>query len=232
MSERRVGMLAPMEPELAPLVRELGLTRDGDFARGRAGAVEVVALLTTMGMTAGEQAATRILEADVDRVIVVGIAGGIGPDVVSIGDVVVPETVIDRRTGSSFGPPVSPGVAPRGTISCGDDLITDPPTLAEMGRTGVVAVDMETAAVAGICDAAGIPWSAFRGISDYAGEGLVDQELFEATNPDGTGNPDAMARYLEEHPEKLEVLVRLAEDCKVATEAAAGAAIRSLTDAR
>ena len=44
MTERRVGMLAPMEPELAPLVRALGLTRDGDYARGRAGDVEVVAL--------------------------------------------------------------------------------------------------------------------------------------------------------------------------------------------
>lgn len=220
-------MLAPMEPELQPLVRQIGLTRDGDFHRGRIGDTEVLALLTTMGMAAGELAARRMLEVGIDRVIVVGVAGGVDPATVQVGDVVVPENVIDRRTGMSYGPPVSPDVAPRGTLSCGDELITDPPTLADLGRAGVVAVDMETAAVAAVCIDAGVPWSAFRGISDYAGAGLVDQELFEATNPDGTGNPDAIARYLEEHPEKLEVLTRLARDCTIATEAAAAAAIRS-----
>jgi nucleoside phosphorylase len=231
-SLRRVGMLAPMEPEFEPLVRMLGMTRDGDLSRGTMrGAdgrdVEVLALLTTMGMTAGERAAERMLDEGVDRVIVVGIAGGVDPAAVSIGDVVVPATVIDRRTDTTYGPPVSPDLAPRGTISCGDELITDPPTLAAMGAAGVIAVDMETAAVAAVCEVAGVPWSAFRGISDYAGEGLVDQELFEATNPDGTGDHDAIARYLEAHPEKVEVLARLARDCAVATEAAATAAIRS-----
>lgn len=232
---RRVGMLAPMEPELAPLVRMLGMTRDGDLCRGvlpaAAGGrdVEVLALLTTMGMNAGERAAARMLDEGVDRVVVVGIAGGVDPDTVSIGDVVVPEMVIDRRTGATYTPSDAGDVVPRGTISCGDDLITDPVALSAMGAAGVVAVDMETAAVAAVCDAVGIPWFAFRGISDYAGEGLVDQELFEATNPDGTGDADAIARYLEAHPEKVEVLTRLARDCAVATEAAAAAAVRACT---
>ena len=224
---RRVGMLAPMEIELAPLTRALGLSHDGELHRGTAGDVEVIALVTTMGMAAGERAAQRLLDVGVDRVIVVGIAGGVDPATVKIGDVVIPETVIDRRTRKSHGPPLSPDTPPRGTISCGDELITDPVHLAEMGATGVIAVDMETAAVAAVCEAAGVPWSAFRGISDYAGEGLVDQELFEATNPDGTGNPGAIKRYLEAHPEKVEVLKRLARDTTIATEAAAAAAIRS-----
>ncbi len=109
--------------------------------------------------------------------------------------------------------------------------ITDPVRLAEMGASGVIAVDMETAAVAAVCESAGRAWSAFRGISDYAGEGLVDQELFEATNPDGTADPDAIKRYLAAHPEKVEVLQRLAQDTTLATEAAAAAAIRSCTPA-
>ena len=230
----RVGMLTPMEPELRPLVRTLGMTRDGDLYRGvvpadRGYDVEVIALLTTMGMDAGERATRRMLEEDVGRIVVVGIAGGVDPAAVAIGDVVVPETVVDRRTGATYGPRAAAGFVPHGTISCGDDLITDPPTLATLGAAGVLAVDMETAAIAAVCEAAGMPWAAFRGISDYAGEGLVDQELFEATNPDGTGDSDAIARYLEAHPEKVEVLARLARDCTVATEAAAAAAIRSCT---
>jgi adenosylhomocysteine nucleosidase len=222
-------MLAPMEIELVPLTRELGLVHDGTFHRATLGDTEVLALVTTMGMSAGEEATRTMLDAGVDCVIVVGIAGGVDPTTVTIGDVVVPETVIDRRTDRRCGPPRSPGVTPRGTISCGDELITDPTQLAAMGATGVIAVDMETAAVATVCEDAGVPWSAYRGISDYAGEGLVDQELFEATNADGSANPDAMREYLERHPEKREVLTRLAHDTTRATEAAAAAAIFGVT---
>jgi adenosylhomocysteine nucleosidase len=93
----------------------------------------------------------------------------------------------------------------------------------------VVAVDMETAAVAAVCEAAGRPWSAYRSISDYAGEGLVDDELFALTTPDGGADHDALNRYLAEHPEKIAVLERLAAYMTVATEAAAAAAIASLT---
>ena len=94
-----------------------------------------------------------------------------------------------------------------------------------MAARGVVAVDMETAAVAAVCVGAQCPWSVFRGISDYAGEGLVDDALFAMTRPDGTADPDVIARYLEANPERKQVLVRLAHDTNLATEAAAAAAI-------
>jgi adenosylhomocysteine nucleosidase len=220
-------MLAPMEHELAPLVRELDLVEADGVHTGRAGDVEVLALLTTMGMTAGEEATERMLGLGVDRVLVVGIAGGVDPSTTSIGDVFVPATVIDRRTGRTYEPTFSGDLTPRGIISCGDDLITDPAALAEMAGRGVIAVDMESAAVAAVCDAAGTPWAAFRSISDFAGEGLVDAEIFEMANPDGTSDPDAMAKYLAANPEKVAVLERLARDMTVATEAAAAAAIRS-----
>ena len=70
-------MLAPMQPELQPIVRRLGMEGDGSVYRGRAGDIDVVAMLTTIGMAAGAQAAQRILEHDVDWVMVVGIAGGV-----------------------------------------------------------------------------------------------------------------------------------------------------------
>jgi adenosylhomocysteine nucleosidase len=217
-----------MEHELQPLVRRLGLEPDGPVYRGRAGGVEVVALLTTMGMAAAAAAASRILEEDVDWVVGVGIAGGLDQERTKIGDLVVPEVVIDRGAGVSYRPSPLGDLPLRGTISCGDELIVDPPRLAQMSADGVVAVDMETAAVAAVCEGAGCPWSAFRSISDYAGEGLVDEELFAMTRPDGTADADALTRYLEANPAKTEVLIRLAHDMTVATEAAADAAIRSL----
>jgi adenosylhomocysteine nucleosidase len=218
-----------MEHELQPLVRRLGLEPDGPLYRGRAGDVEVVALLTTMGMAAAAAAAQRILEEDVDWVIVVGIAGGLDPGRTAIGDLVVPEAVIDRVAGVSYRPSRLGDHPPRGTISCGDELIVDPARLAEMLADGVVAVDMETAAVAAVCEGAGCPWSVFRGISDFAGEGLVDEELFALSRPDGTADADALSRYLDANPGKADVLIRLAQDMTAATEAAADAAIRSLT---
>jgi adenosylhomocysteine nucleosidase len=223
---RRVGMLAPMQPELQPIVRRLGLEGDGTVYRGRAGAVEIVAMLTTIGMAAGAQAAERMLELDVDWVMVVGIAGGVDRSV-PIGAVVVPEVVIDRASAAQFRPVHVGSAVPRGVLSCGDDLITNQPDLDAMAARGVIAVDMETAAVAAVCEGAQCPWSVFRGISDYAGEGLVDAAIFAMTKPDGTADPDVIARYLEEHPERRDVLIRLAHDSNLATEAAAAAAIEA-----
>ncbi len=179
---KRVGMLAPMQPELQPIVRRLGMEGDGSLYRGlTSGGVEVVAMLTNIGMANGASAAARMLDHDVDHVMVVGIAGAVDQSVLKIGDVVVPEVVIRRATERTFRPMFLGEIVPKGTLSCGDDLITNPAVLALMAEVGVIAVDMETAAVAEVCDDARVAWSVFRGISDFAGEGLVDDALFALT---------------------------------------------------
>lgn len=218
-----------MVSELEPLVRHLGLREDGGLHRGRAGDVEVVALLTTIGMSAGERAARRLLDLGVDRVVVSGVAGGVSPEVVPLGALVVPEVVVDRRTGAAYRQEQAGDVAPRGTISCGDELLTDAATIAELVAAGVVALDMETAAVAAVCCEAGCSWSAFRAISDHAGDPAIDAELLAVTRPDGTADPDALARYLAARPERADMLARLAPAAAAAAETAALAAIASIT---
>jgi nucleoside phosphorylase len=219
-------MLAPMQPELQPIVRRLGMEGDGSLYRGRTSdGVEVIAMLTKIGMANGADAARRMLDHDVDHVMVVGIAGGVDPNALQIGDVIVPEVVVGRAMARSFRPAFVGDIAPRGTLSCGDDLISDPEALARMAAEGVVAVDMETAAVAAVCDDARVAWSVFRGISDFAGEGLIDDALFALANPDGTADAARVANYLEAHPDRLPVLKRLADDTRCATEGAAEAAI-------
>jgi adenosylhomocysteine nucleosidase len=224
---RRVGLLAPMEHELRPLVRRLGLEGGGSRYEGRLGDLEVVAMLTNIGMDAAASATERILDERVDWVVLVGIAGGVDPDI-KIGDLVVPEMVIDRANGTEHAPSELGDVSARGVLSCGDDLVLEPEALAAMVAAGVVALDMETAAVAAVCETARRPWSVFRSISDHTGEGLVDDSLFAMTRPDGTADTDGLARYLAENPEQAEVLARLARDMTVATEAAAELAIRSV----
>lgn len=218
-----------MKVELQPIVDQLALEDEGDGTsyRGRSGDVEVVAMLTNIGMAAGAEAARRVLERDVDWVMVVGVAGGVDHQGITIGDVVVPESVFDRATGRTFRPTPVGDIAPRGIVSCGDDLITDPETIGKMEKDGVVAVEMESAAVAPVCEDAGVPWSVFRGISDFADAGLVDAALFAMTNADGSADPDAMKRYLAENPERAKVLVQLGHDTTLAVNAAAAAAIRA-----
>ena len=78
-----------------------------------------------------------------------------------------------------------------------------------------------------MCQASDVPWSVFRGISDFAGEGLISDELFALTKRDGSADPDEVAKYLEGHPDQLPVLKRLAQDTRMATEAAAAAAVEA-----
>src|SRR5690606_32744478 len=133
---------------------------------------------------------------------------GVAHDRVAVGDLLVPATVVDRRTGEAYGPPVSPHVEPAGTISCGDELLTDPGTLAAMAAGGVLAVDMETAAVAAVCTAAGVAWSAFRAVSDLAGDPFIDQGFFALANPDGTFDPEVLAGWVAADPARGEWLAR------------------------
>jgi adenosylhomocysteine nucleosidase len=198
---------------------------DGTQFRGRIADTEVIALLTNIGMAAGAAAAQRMIEHDVDWIMVVGVAGGVDHQGIKIGDVVVPEVVIDRATSKSFRPTPVGAITPRGIISCGDDLITDPERIAAMATEGVIAVEMESAAVAPVCEAAGVPWSVFRGISDFADGGLVDDALFAMTKPDGSADPDAITRYLAENPDRVKVLEELARDTTLAVENAAAAAV-------
>ena len=90
---------------------------------------------------------------------------------------------------------------------------------------------METAAIAEACELRGIPWSVFRVISDRAGDGSVDEEVFHLSNQDGTTNPAAVARYVLTHPARIPQMAKLARGAKLATETAADAAIRAFSQA-
>jgi adenosylhomocysteine nucleosidase len=106
-----------------------------------------------------------------------------------------------------------------------DTLITDLDEIAELRARGVVSLDMETAAIAALCEERGIPWSVFRVISDRATDGSIDEEVFHLSNQDGSPNNEAIEKFFAEHPERLEAMAKLAEGAMLATEAAADAAI-------
>jgi adenosylhomocysteine nucleosidase len=152
----------------------------------------------------------------------VGIAGGV-PPTTNLGDVLVPEVVLHAHTGKEYRPTPLGETIMSGRVRTSDDLGVG---VADMMAAGVAACDMETAAVAAVCEDKGVPWTAFRAISDLVG-GPVDESLLALANPDGTGNMWAAAKYLVPRPWKIPGLVKLARDSNTATRAAATAAIQA-----
>ncbi len=227
---RRVALLAPMPSELRPLVRTLRLNRSsaGDLTvhTGTVGSVELVATRTGMGTATSAQVTARLLDAvAVDHLCVVGIAGGLQSDV-GIGTVVVPDTVIDHATGNEYHPAPFADAVPSGSILTSNELLGND-VLGGYGERGVVAVDMETAAVGAVCETRGCSWSAFRSISDRTVDGTVNDDVFALANPDGSPDLGASLRYLLTRPWRIPGLLRLARDATVAAKSAAGAAARA-----
>ncbi len=218
-----------MPMELRPLVKRLSLRKAQiggvPLQLGTLHGREVAAIVTGMGTELARQGVERLLDAvSVERVLVVGITGAID-DVTPLGTLVVPEVVVNSATGTEFHPTPIGGHEPHGKLWTTDVLLSAPHELADLRAQGVVSLDMETAAVAEVCDGREIPWSVFRAISDRATDGSVDEEVFRLSHQDGTPNSRAIARFFLKHPGRLPGMARMARAAKVATETAADAAI-------
>ncbi len=220
-----------MRSELRPLVAPLGLSRsskDGTELRwGRCGAIEVVAALTGVGRRAAAHRTRQVLDASSpDHLIVVGIAGGIGD--CAIGDLIGPNLVSNLETGESFRPAPLGDRPQRGTLVSSDALLEDPIEAQRLAAQGVVAIDMETAAIAAVCEARGCPWSVFRGVSDRADDGTTDAAVLSLIGPQGDPNLVSLARFVLRHPHRTPQLVRLARGSRLASRVAAGAVLAAL----
>jgi len=230
---RRVAVLAAMVPELQPVVRTLALRPvplGGTRAYlGRAGRLEVVAAVTSMGRRAATDVTTRLLDARaVDHVVVVGICGGIDRRL-RIGDLIVPEIVLDEASGATYHPTALGGAVARDTLMTTDVLHDDPAAIDGFARRGIVAVDMETAAIGAVAESRGITWSVFRAISDWAGDPDVDADLLAMSHADGTPNPRAALHFILTHPRLIPKLARLGAGMRRAVQSSTAPALAALS---
>jgi adenosylhomocysteine nucleosidase len=215
----RVAVLAAMRSELKPFLRHL----EG----GRIGDILVTARVTGIGTKAAGATTAAVLDAEqIDRVVMIGIAGGVGQSV-KIGDLVVPEVVVDAR-GEEHRPAPIEGLVPRGRMRTSDEIDVSVDEVAQLDQRGFVALDMETAAVAEVCERRDVPWSVVRAISDHCDDGFVDSAVLAMTNSDGSPNFSAVARYLLPRPWRVVRLSRLARGARAATEASARAAAEAI----
>jgi nucleoside phosphorylase len=216
-----VGLLAPMPSEFTPLVKAFELQRGASGYRGTSGPFALVAGKTGIGTRLAAEATERMLDAGgVEHVMVVGIAGGMGPS--RVGDIVYPEVVVDKATGAEYRPSPLSAVPSCGRLVTHDDFDLQNDERDALVDGGVIAVDMETAAVAGVCERRGVPWSAVRAISDLVG--VTPADVIGLANADGTPNMRASLRYLVTKPWRIPRLVRLGLDSTRAASAAAKAA--------
>jgi len=226
-----IAFICAMPMELRPLVRQLRLRKDivagTEVRRGRLADHDVVAIVTGMGTALATDGTERLLSAVTpDRVVVVGITGAV-EDATVIGTLVLPEVVVNSATGREHRPHPLGGGTPRGVMWT-TDVVTPPEELPALRARGVVSLDMETAAIAACCERRSIPWSVFRVISDRAGDGSVDEEIFGLSHQDGTPNGPAIVRYILRHPLRIPRMASLAKGAKLATERATMAAIEAV----
>lgn len=226
----KIAIMAPMPSELGPVVHAFSLQRamSGGPVKyeGRIADTEIVATTTGIG-TAGATAATEaILEATgADHVMVVGIAGGVGPTV-GIGDLIFPDVVIDKARGTEHRPTHLGAPETRGTIVTSDDFLIDPDAVEQMTADGVIALDMETSAVAIVCETRGCDWSVIRAISDMATD-HPDDAVLGLAKPDGSPNAPAIAKFLLTKPRRIPMLAKLQRGSKLAATNAAEAAAKA-----
>jgi adenosylhomocysteine nucleosidase len=226
---RRALVLAPMTSELRPVVKYAKARRsmvDGlRVYLGQAGDTEVVVTQIGVGPTSAQRVTERALAAfSVDHVVVSGIAGGLHPQL-TIGTVIVPESVLDVGSGRRYESAPMDGVERKGLIATADHLIMDETRLAELEALGVVAMEMESAGVAAACEAAGVPWTTFRVISDRPDDGLTDDTIMSLLRPDGTSDVPAAIRLMLLHPSRIRGMARLGRDSTKAASKAAHSAL-------
>jgi adenosylhomocysteine nucleosidase len=222
-----------MPMEIMPLKRKLSLEKTviGSLKvyTGSLDDRPVVAIVTGIGSMLAAEGVERLVEAiDIEQVVVVGITGAVDNEI-PIGTLVLPAVVVNGITGTEYRPKQLGAGNPRGKMWTSDELITDLDVIARLRTNGVISLDMETAAIAEICQRRDIPWSVFRAISDRATQVSLDDEVFHLINRDGTFNIKMISAFFVKHPGRLPALARMAKDAKLAAEHAAAAAVNAVS---
>ena len=191
----------------------------------------MTALHIGMGPPLTRVATTRLLDettpdhVPVDHVMIAGICGGLDP-ALAVGTLVNPEVIIEYSSGATYRH-TPPGDAPQaGKLMTTEGATLDHDLSRQFFALGCLGVDMESSAVAEVCEARGCAWSVYRCIGDRFVDGLLDPRIVAATNPDGSGNRAEITRLLTAEPQLAANLEQLSRDTSLAARLAAEAAVR------
>ncbi|NME83926.1 5'-methylthioadenosine/adenosylhomocysteine nucleosidase [Clostridium sp. SM-530-WT-3G] len=209
-----IGIIAAMAEELEILLKDISLEEkrtkaNMTFHKGKLYGKDVVAVVCGIGKV-NSAVCTQILisEYNVDKIINVGVAGGIGKDIYP-GDVVVAENLVQHDMDTTaFGDKI--GQIPRldtfdfkcdqelitvakkaceeiseinsftGRIVSGDQFVADLEKIQWLEKEfEAISCEMEGASIAQVCYLNNIPFVVIRSISDNANNGEhMDYEKF------------------------------------------------------
>jgi adenosylhomocysteine nucleosidase len=205
-----VAVLFAMEREAAPFRRAVG-DRPG---------VQVV--VTGIGPAAARRTAEAVMRREpVTRVVFAGFCGALRSGL-AVGDVVVAAEVMDERGGRWACTEVGQG---RTRLLTTDRLIGTTEAKRALGeRHAADAVDMESAAVAAVCHARGVPFLAVRAVSDTVDTTLSPRlvKLLSGGSVSAVRAVLALARQ----PSLVTDFHRLARDTRLAAKQLAEALLR------
>jgi nucleoside phosphorylase len=230
---RRVIVLAPMPLELQAIVEAFGLSSSDEQDqrwRGEVGGSLVTAIHIGMGPAATRTALNRLLDPDdhdrpaIDHVMIAGICGGLDPEL-PVGTLLNPEIVVEYPSGTEYAHNPPGHGSRKGKLITTERVIIDKTLSRRFFAEGCLGVDMETSAVAEVCEAHGCPWSVYRCIGDRYVDELLDERVVSLANPDGSGNPAAFEQLLAAEPEIAAKLEQLSHDATLAARRAALAAV-------
>jgi adenosylhomocysteine nucleosidase len=233
--KRHVVILAPMPLEMDAIVTAFGLSPTSDAKgapwTGRVGNWDVTAIHIGMGPPLTRAASSRLFDetvpgyVPVDHMMIAGICGGLDPDL-EVGTLINPEVVVDYPSGATYRHTPPGDVRQAGKLITTEGVSLDLELSQRFFEEGCLGVDMESSAVAEVCEAHGCPWSVYRCIGDRPFDGLLDERIVALTNPDGSGKTAEIGRLIASEPELAATLERLSHDATLAARLAAEAAVR------
>jgi adenosylhomocysteine nucleosidase len=214
--------------------------------RARLGATQLAAVATGLGIRRASDAARLAIEAfpAADLVIATGVAGALNGDLESGEVVLADRLILDGKGPEAVSQSLS--VAPAdlerfkaalkrarlkftiGTVLTTTEILADGAAKrAASARTGAIAVDMESAAVAAEANRRGLRFTCIRAVLDAVDETIVGAEL---AGPDGEVRALAAASFMLRNPAAvlgLSRMMRMLGRAKLSIADALEAVIRS-----
>jgi adenosylhomocysteine nucleosidase len=222
----RIAVIAALPGELKPLVRGWHHERRSgvDLWTKRHTDTEWVAACAGMGKPAASRAFAEVERSgDIDRVISVGWAGALRPEM-EAGRAYRTAGVINILTGERYTVAGS---------SAGDPwLVTSPQVAGASEKRRLAAeyqaglVDMEAAAIARLAAMRGIPFDCIKGVSDGFSENLPDFNRF--LSPQGQLRISHLLFFVLPRPWYWPALIRMGENSKKASQNLTGLLLENL----
>jgi adenosylhomocysteine nucleosidase len=223
-----LGIVVAMTGEALSLTRQV-IAKGQSFADPE----DVRVHISGVGEQRARLAGRKLIESGAKALVSWGSAGGLTSQV-SPGSLILPHKIVSSdgsiyEVDSTWHERLFRRLA--GHIELHTGLLAESKTVlaspsdkrALFDRTGAIAVDMESAAVAGVAHHAGVPFVAIRAIADRA-DLTVPQSVLRSLDAFGRLRPLSFLRRLFVHPNDLFSLIRLARDFRTAQASLAAVA--------